>query len=88
MSDAGTAGMIGNVVFGGVIGVGVDATSGATLDLYPNPVRVTLKRKDVMKRPTHVKTVTKHGQTYKFGNMARTTAFAQQGADVHPTPST
>ena len=37
-SGKGAAGMAGNVIVGGVIGVGVDAVSGATLDHYPNPV--------------------------------------------------
>jgi len=36
--------MIGNAVFGGVIGIGVDATSGALNDLKPNPVKVTLEK--------------------------------------------
>jgi hypothetical protein len=38
----GAAGLAGNVVFGGIIGVGVDAASGATLEHVPNPVMVTL----------------------------------------------
>lgn len=39
---AGAAGMAGNVLVGGVIGVGIDAWSGATKSLKPNPVRVNL----------------------------------------------
>src|SRR4051812_10532435 len=31
------------IVFGGLIGMGVDATSGAYHSLYPNPVSITLK---------------------------------------------
>lgn len=38
----GAAGMAGNVLVGGVIGVGVDAFSGGTLEHKPNPIRVTL----------------------------------------------
>jgi hypothetical protein len=38
ISGKGAAGMAGNVIIGGVIGVGVDAVSGATLDHYPKPV--------------------------------------------------
>jgi hypothetical protein len=34
--------MAGNVVFGGIIGAGVDAATGATKQLKPNPVVVTL----------------------------------------------
>lgn len=39
---AGGAGMAGNVLVGGLIGVAVDASTGAMKDLKPNPVRVTL----------------------------------------------
>lgn len=42
MSGKGTAGLAGNVLFGGVIGVGVDAVSGATLDHTPNPATIAL----------------------------------------------
>ncbi len=42
VSGKGAAGMAGNAIIGGVIGVGVDAVSGATLDHYPNPVIITL----------------------------------------------
>lgn len=42
MSGGGTAGLVGNVLVGGIIGVGVDATSGALNDLSPNPLQVTL----------------------------------------------
>jgi hypothetical protein len=44
VSGKGAAGMAGNVIVGGVIGVGVDAVSGATLDHYPNPVIFHLER--------------------------------------------
>jgi hypothetical protein len=40
-STGGTA-MAGNFLAGGIIGVGVDAMSGATSSLYPNPVSVRL----------------------------------------------
>lgn len=43
MSGGGAAGMAGNVIAGGIIGMGVDATSGAMMDLVPNPVAVTLE---------------------------------------------
>lgn len=42
MSGGGTAGLAGNILFGGVIGVGTDAVTGATLDHTPNPARVVL----------------------------------------------
>ena len=43
MSGGGTAGLAGNAVFGGIIGVVVDGSNGATMDHYPNPVVATLK---------------------------------------------
>ncbi|MDB5650335.1 MAG: translation initiation factor 2 [Hyphomicrobiales bacterium] len=43
MAGAGAAGLAGNVLFGGIIGVGVDASTGATLEHFPNPVFVTLQ---------------------------------------------
>ncbi|MDQ8202662.1 PEGA domain-containing protein [Pelagicoccus sp. SDUM812003] len=42
IEGAGAAGMAGNVLVGGIIGVGVDAMSGATKNLRPNPVTVKL----------------------------------------------
>lgn len=38
VSGRGAAGFAGNVVAGGIIGMGVDAATGASLDHYPNPV--------------------------------------------------
>lgn len=43
ISTAGGAGMAGNVIFGGLIGIGVDASTGAMRDLAPNPIEVTLE---------------------------------------------
>lgn len=42
-AGGGAAGMAGNVIFGGIIGVGVDAMSGATQELTPNPLFVELE---------------------------------------------
>ena len=42
ISGAGSAGMAGNVLIGGIIGIGVDAATGATKDLKPNPIDVKL----------------------------------------------
>ena len=42
MSGGGGAALAGNVIIGGVIGAGVDATSGALNDLKPNPLEVIL----------------------------------------------
>lgn len=41
-AGAGGAGMAGNVILGGLIGAAVDANSGATQDLVPNPLTVHL----------------------------------------------
>lgn len=43
MSGGGAAGIAGNVLIGGIIGVGVDAASGATLSHTPNPVLIALE---------------------------------------------
>lgn len=42
VSGAGGAGMAGNVLVGGLIGVAVDASTGAMNDLVPNPVHLVL----------------------------------------------
>jgi hypothetical protein len=39
----GAAGFAGNILAGGLIGMGVDAATGAATDHKPNPVIVTLK---------------------------------------------
>lgn len=41
-AGAGAVAMAGNVLAGGIIGAGVDYMTGATQNLTPNPVRVTL----------------------------------------------
>ncbi len=42
VSGGGGASMAGNIVAGGLIGVGVDAATGASLDHSPNPVVINL----------------------------------------------
>ncbi|KPH82133.1 translation initiation factor 2 [Bosea vaviloviae] len=42
VSGGGAAGMAGNILVGGVVGIVVDASTGATLDHSPNPVFVTM----------------------------------------------
>ena len=44
VSGGGAAGMAGNVLIGGVIGIGVDAATGASLDHTPNPAHIILIR--------------------------------------------
>lgn len=41
-AGAGAAGFAGNVILGGLVGMGVDAATGASKVLRPNPVQVTL----------------------------------------------
>jgi len=43
VSGAGGAGMAGNVLVGGILGIGVDAYTGAMNDLVPNPLTVKLR---------------------------------------------
>jgi hypothetical protein len=43
ISGAGGAGFAGNILLGGLIGMGVDAATGAATDHKPNPVIVTLQ---------------------------------------------
>lgn len=43
MATSGGAALAGNVLVGGIIGLGVDAATGASKELTPNPVRVTLE---------------------------------------------
>jgi hypothetical protein len=42
VAGAGAAGFVGNVVLGGVVGMGVDVATGAALEQFPNPVVATL----------------------------------------------
>jgi hypothetical protein len=48
VSGTGAVGMAGNVLIGGIVGVGIDAWTGAAKDLRPNPIKVTLvpRKKD------------------------------------------
>lgn len=43
IAGSGAAGFAGNVLVGGIVGMGVDAATGATLEHFPNPVFVTLE---------------------------------------------
>ncbi|MGO4571063.1 hypothetical protein [Microvirga sp. 2TAF3] len=42
VAGAGAAGFAGNVLIGGIVGMGVDAATGSTLEHYPNPVTASL----------------------------------------------
>ncbi len=43
VAGGGVAGFAGNVLIGGLVGMGVDAATGSTLEHFPNPVFVTLQ---------------------------------------------
>lgn len=44
LAGAGAAGFAGNVIVGGVVGMGVDAATGATLEHVPNPVHAIMRK--------------------------------------------
>lgn len=46
VSGGGAAGFAGNILIGGVVGMGVDAVTGASLDHYPNPALIVLEPVD------------------------------------------
>lgn len=46
-AGAGGAGMAGNVLLGGIIGAAIDANSGATQNLVPNPLVVHMDREEI-----------------------------------------
>lgn len=43
VSGAGATGFAGNILIGGVIGMGVDAVTGAAMDHSPNPAQIVLQ---------------------------------------------
>ena len=42
VAGSGAAGFAGNVLIGGIIGMGVNAATGSTLEHYPSPVTASL----------------------------------------------
>ncbi len=42
VAGSGAAGFAGNILIGGLVGMGVDAATGSTLEHFPNPVTVSL----------------------------------------------
>jgi hypothetical protein len=43
VAGAGAAGFAGNILVGGLVGMGVDAATGSTLEHFPNPVLASLQ---------------------------------------------
>lgn len=56
IASAGAAGFAGNLLVGGVVGMGVDAVTGATLEHVPNPVRAVLIPAEPMMAPPRGRT--------------------------------
>ena len=46
IAGGGAAGFAGNVILGGIVGMTIDAASGATLDHWPNPAVIVLQPLD------------------------------------------
>ncbi|MGL4495434.1 MAG: PEGA domain-containing protein [Beijerinckiaceae bacterium] len=44
IASAGVAGFAGNIIIGGIVGMGVDAATGSTLEHTPNPAHATLEK--------------------------------------------
>ncbi len=74
VSGKGMAGTMGNVLVGGVIGIGVDAYSGATLSHSPNPAILTLEplvpEKPLQKKRIPAKGALKTSGIAKTGNQS------------------
>jgi hypothetical protein len=82
-AGAGAAGMAGNVLVGGLIGVGVDATSGATQDLTPNPLHVALET-EAAEAPATVPTVAATEASAAAPVVGTTTTSASATASATP----
>jgi hypothetical protein len=76
----GATAMAGNVILGGVIGMGVDAGTGAYHSLYPNPVSVQLK-------PLHGNASSTTSSTSARKKSSTTTTRSSQAISPLPRPS-
>lgn len=63
VSEAGGAGFVGNALIGGVFGAGLDIATGATLDLEPNPLNVTLEKVEAAALPVEAAPATPAAET-------------------------
>ena len=50
LAGSGAAGFAGNILLGGIVGMGVDAATGSTLEHVPNPVHAVLLREGPARR--------------------------------------
>jgi hypothetical protein len=85
ISAGGGAGFVGNALIGGVIGAGVDVATGATLDLKPNPMAVTLEAEIVAATPTPAAQATPTATPTAQASMAANPPPAAKMASPAPT---
>jgi hypothetical protein len=88
-AGAGGAGMAGNVLLGGIIGAAIDANSGATQNLVPNPLVVHMEREEPAPTPTVAGSAseapaTETGAPTPDGAPATSEAPATEAAPVQP----
>ncbi len=55
MAGEGGAALAGNILVGGIVGVGVDAATGATLDHFPNPATIVLQPLGAAPAPARIR---------------------------------
>jgi hypothetical protein len=75
LAGAGAADLAGNVLFGGIIEVGVDAYNGAQLEHFPNPVSAQLMPLRLRPEPTPLRAKSQNPQ-YQIDNRASRKAKA------------
>src|ERR1700704_6227689 len=84
-ATGGTAMIGGNLVAGGVVGIGVDAATGAMLGLYPNPVVVQLIPAPVARLSKKTSTSAGHKPTVKKSGRSSSKSLQTKPA-AKPSP--
>ena len=74
IAGGGAAGMAGNVLLGGIIGVGIDASNGSLNEFAPNPLKVTLE--PLGEEATATAPIIAAGESFHFKT------FAENGTKV------
>ena len=82
LSGGGVAGAAGNILIGGVIGLGVDAVTGSTLDHTPNPVRAILELREPAIKPG------KPGKHPKLAGKPARVVLPEPDIEPVPVPAT
>lgn len=86
VSGAGATGMAGNVLVGGLIGIGIDAGTGAAKDLKPNPLVVKMVPTATLATPASVPVATDDATTVASATSAAADApAASSPVDVEGT---